>query len=256
MPDSYGLVRGSEIDEDDAEVFGLSELDLGDLDLRFEKDSYGRVRFFVYKDDTFITDLEGPIDQAQIDMINPDNPEFIPDPGEAQRPGPDTSGDPEDPTVVDPDNVPKDADVVARRRREADFLNSSTHATGEIPVESTGEIHNDFNEVDNAEPGSKSDESTDFDEDAGDSEDEDAEKISDILDGNVGDVNSRIDELADFTAENRARDSIINVLQNDIEKHNIRISNVENTNIEVKASLVEIQRDIKTLLYLSGKNER
>ena len=137
------------------------------------------------------------LDSVKIDMINPDNPEFIPDPGEAQRPGPDTSGDPEDPTVVDPDNVPKDADVVARRRREADFLNSSTHATGEIPVESTGEIHNDFNEVDNAEPGSKSDESTDFDEDAGDSEDEDAEKISDILDGNVGDVNSRIDELAD-----------------------------------------------------------
>ena len=67
-------------------------------------------------------------------------------------------------------------------------------------------------------------------------------------------TNDKID--ADFTAENRARDSIINVLQNDIEKHNIRISNVENTNIEVKASLVEIRRDIKTLLYLSGKNER
>lgn len=67
-------------------------------------------------------------------------------------------------------------------------------------------------------------------------------------------TNNKID--SDFIAENRARDSIINVLQNDVEKHNIRISNVENTNIEVKASLVEIQRDIKTLLYLSGKNER
>ena len=61
---------------------------------------------------------------------------------------------------------------------------------------------------------------------------------------------------SDLIEENRARDSIINALQNDIEKHNIRISNVENTNIEVKASLVEIQRDIKTLLYISGKNER
>ena len=67
-------------------------------------------------------------------------------------------------------------------------------------------------------------------------------------------TNDKID--ADFTAENRARDSIINVLQKDIEKHDIRIGNVENTNIEVKASLVEIQRDIKTLLYISGKNER
>lgn len=67
-------------------------------------------------------------------------------------------------------------------------------------------------------------------------------------------TNDKID--TDLIAENRARDSILNVLQNDIEKHNIRISNVENTNIEVKASLVEIQRDIKTLLYISGKNER
>ena len=67
-------------------------------------------------------------------------------------------------------------------------------------------------------------------------------------------TNDNID--ADIMAENRTRDSIINVLQNDIEKHNMRITNVENTNIEVKASLVDIQRDIKTLLYMSGKNER
>lgn len=67
-------------------------------------------------------------------------------------------------------------------------------------------------------------------------------------------TNDKID--ADIAAENRARDSLIVVLRNDIDKHNIRISNVENTNIEVKASLVEIQRDIKTLLYISGKNER
>ena len=61
---------------------------------------------------------------------------------------------------------------------------------------------------------------------------------------------------SNLMAENRTRDSIINVLQNDIEKHNMRITNVENTNVEVKASLVDIQRDIKTLLYMSGKNER
>ena len=67
-------------------------------------------------------------------------------------------------------------------------------------------------------------------------------------------TNDKID--TDIMAENRTRDSIINVLQNDIEKHNMRITNVENTNIEVKASLVDIQRDIKTLLYMSGKNER
>lgn len=67
-------------------------------------------------------------------------------------------------------------------------------------------------------------------------------------------TNDKID--TDLIAENRARDSIINALQIDIEKHNIRISNVENTNIEVKASLLEIQRDIKTLLYISGKNDR
>ena len=67
-------------------------------------------------------------------------------------------------------------------------------------------------------------------------------------------TNDKID--ADIMAENRTRDSIINVIQNDIEKHNMRITNVENTNVEVKASLVDIQRDIKTLLYMSGKNER
>ena len=67
-------------------------------------------------------------------------------------------------------------------------------------------------------------------------------------------TNDKID--SDIVAENRTRDSIINVLQKDIEKHELRIGNVENTNIEVKASLVEIQRDIKTLLYISGKNER
>lgn len=67
-------------------------------------------------------------------------------------------------------------------------------------------------------------------------------------------TNDKID--SDIVAENRTRDSIINALQKDIEKHELRIGNVENTNIEVKASLVEIQRDIKTLLYISGKNER
>ncbi len=55
--------------------------------------------------------------------------------------------------------------------------------------------------------------------------------------------------------DNRRRDSLINVIQNDVKQHDLRLNVVENTNIEVKASLVDIQKDIKTLLYISGKNE-
>ena len=66
-------------------------------------------------------------------------------------------------------------------------------------------------------------------------------------------TNDKID--SDVMAENRARDSIINVLQSNIEKHELRIDNVEKTNVEVKTSLIDIQKDIKTLLYISGKND-
>ena len=67
-------------------------------------------------------------------------------------------------------------------------------------------------------------------------------------------TNNNID--ADIAAENRARDSLIVVLRNDIDKHELRLQSVENTNVEVKSSLVIIQSDIKKLLYLAGKNER
>lgn len=67
-------------------------------------------------------------------------------------------------------------------------------------------------------------------------------------------TNDHID--TELIAENKSRDSLINALQHEVEMHNIRITTVENTNVEVKASLVDIQRDIKTLLYISGKNER
>lgn len=66
-------------------------------------------------------------------------------------------------------------------------------------------------------------------------------------------TNDKID--SDLIAENKARDSIIDVLQHDIKEHDIRIDNVEKTNVEVKTSLVDIQKDIKTLLYITGKNE-
>ena len=66
-------------------------------------------------------------------------------------------------------------------------------------------------------------------------------------------TNDKID--SDIMAENRTRDSIINVLQSNIEKHELRIDNVEKTNVEVKTSLIDIQKDIKTLLYISGKND-
>lgn len=67
-------------------------------------------------------------------------------------------------------------------------------------------------------------------------------------------TNDKIDE--DIVAENKARDSLIIELRNDIDKHELRIQSVENTNVEVKSSLVIIQSDIKKLLYLAGKNER
>lgn len=60
---------------------------------------------------------------------------------------------------------------------------------------------------------------------------------------------------SNLMAENRTRDSLITSLQADVEKHELRIQNVENTNVEIKASLIDIQKDIKTLLYISGKNE-
>ena len=67
-------------------------------------------------------------------------------------------------------------------------------------------------------------------------------------------TNDKIDE--DIVAENKARDSLIIELRNDIDKHELRLQSVENTNVEVKSSLVIIQSDIKKLLYLAGKNER
>lgn len=54
---------------------------------------------------------------------------------------------------------------------------------------------------------------------------------------------------------NHRRDSLIGVLQSDMRTHNLRISTVENTSQEIKTQLVDIQKDIKTLLFISGKNE-
>lgn len=54
---------------------------------------------------------------------------------------------------------------------------------------------------------------------------------------------------------NQRRDSLISVLQNDVKTHSLRISTVEGTSQEIKTQLVDIQKDIKTLLYISGKNE-
>jgi hypothetical protein len=54
---------------------------------------------------------------------------------------------------------------------------------------------------------------------------------------------------------NNRRDSLINVLQNDVKTHDIRIFTVEGASQEIKTQLIDIQKDIKTLLYISGKNE-
>lgn len=54
---------------------------------------------------------------------------------------------------------------------------------------------------------------------------------------------------------NNRRDSLINVLQSDMKTHDLRISTVEGTSQEIKTQLVDIQKDIKTLLFMSGKNE-
>lgn len=54
---------------------------------------------------------------------------------------------------------------------------------------------------------------------------------------------------------NQRRDSLISVLQSDVKTHDLRISTVEGASQEIKTQLVDIQKDIKTLLYISGKNE-
>lgn len=63
--------------------------------------------------------------------------------------------------------------------------------------------------------------------------------------------------LTDEEAEaDTHRDSLIAALQQEMRVHDVRISNVENTNVEVKSTLTDIQTDIKKLLYMAGRNER
>lgn len=51
------------------------------------------------------------------------------------------------------------------------------------------------------------------------------------------------------------QDSVIHVIQTKQAEHEIRLNTIDQTNLEIKASLVDIQKDIKTLLYISGKYE-
>ena len=53
----------------------------------------------------------------------------------------------------------------------------------------------------------------------------------------------------------KSQDSIIHVIQTKQAEHEIRLNTIDQTNLEIKASLVDIQKDIKTLLYISGKQE-
>lgn len=51
------------------------------------------------------------------------------------------------------------------------------------------------------------------------------------------------------------QDSLIHVIQTKQAEHEIRLKLLDQTNVEIKASLIDIQKDIKTLLYISGKQE-
>lgn len=77
-----------------------------------------------------------------------------------------------------------------------------------------------------------------------------------MLGGSTGVSYFTRDKLSDDSIKAyHTQDSIIKLLQADMRVHDLRLSQVEATNTEVKATLVDIQKDIKTLLYISGKNE-
>ena len=64
----------------------------------------------------------------------------------------------------------------------------------------------------------------------------------------------------EYDKDLRARDSIIDVLQAEVATHdkyidklNYRVDVIDQNNVEIKAKLVGIETDIKTLLYYAGE---
>ena len=74
-----------------------------------------------------------------------------------------------------------------------------------------------------------------------------------MLSGSVGAgyLGSKQNVSNDF----KYQDSVIHVIQTKQAEHEIRLKSLDQTSVEIKASLIDIQKDIKTLLYISGKYE-
>lgn len=66
----------------------------------------------------------------------------------------------------------------------------------------------------------------------------------------------------EYDKDLRARDSLINLLQEEVATHdkyidklNYRVDVIDQNNLEVKTKLISIETDIKTLLYYAGESK-